>query len=57
MDRIMKCESSQGLNGHLLMVHLGTDPRRTEKFYDLLPKLITTLQKRGYKFVPLPDLL
>lgn len=54
-DRIMQCEKAKGLNGHLLMVHLGTDPRRTEKFYHLLPKLITTLQKRGYKFISLPE--
>ena len=39
------------------MIHLGTDPRRTDKFYDRLPDIIKTLTKRGYHFVPLPALL
>ena len=56
-DRIMRCEREHTLNGHLLMVHLGTDERRVEKFYDRLPALIKELKKRGYTFVPLLDLL
>jgi endoglucanase len=39
-----------GLNGFILLTHPGTDPRRPDKFYDKLDKLITTLQNIGYKF-------
>ena len=49
----MRCERERTLNGHLLMIHFGTDERRVEKFYDRLPDLIKTLKKKGYTFVPL----
>jgi hypothetical protein len=41
----------------MLMIHFGTDERRTEKFYDRLPALIKELKKRGYTFVPLQTML
>ncbi len=50
-NKIMECEQSQGLNRHFLMIHMGTDPRRPEKFYNELPRLIDTLESRGYTFV------
>ncbi len=56
-DRLFDYELKHTLNGHILMVHLGTDPRRTEKFYDLLPRIITTLRECGYSFVPLTEVL
>ena len=56
-DRIMRCEREHTLNGHLLMIHLGTDERRPEKFYDRLPALLKTLRSRGYTFVPLTTLV
>lgn len=56
-DRMMNYEKEYGLNGHLLMIHFGTDPRRTEKLYQRLPEIITTLQQRGYTFVSVPELL
>lgn len=56
-DHMMQYERGHTLNGHLLMIHLGTDPRRTDKFYNRLPDIIKTLTKRGYHFVSLPALL
>ena len=56
-DRIMHCEKQNTLNGHLLMIHLGTDERRVEKFYDRLPALIKELKRRGYQFVSIPEIL
>lgn len=56
-NRLLQWETDHTLNGHLLMIHFGTDPRRTEKFYTLLPQLITTLRARGYQFVDLNTLL
>ncbi len=56
-DRIMRCERQQTLNGQLLMIHLGTDDRRPEKFYDRLPALIKALKNKGYNFVSLPEMM
>lgn len=55
-NRILRYEenSSNGLNGFILLTHPGTDPRRTDKFYNRLDELITILEKRGYKFTLLP---
>ena len=53
--RILRYESAKpdGLNGFLLLTHIGTDPRRKDKFYFRLDDLITTLEKKGYRFTPL----
>jgi len=40
-----------GLNGFYLLLHIGTDPRRTDKFYNKLPELIAYLKKDGYQLV------
>lgn len=54
-QRILKYEAEHGLNGFLLLTHIGTDPRRTDKFYNRLGELIDVLRKRGYQFVSLPE--
>ncbi len=46
-----------GLNGFILLLHIGTDPRRIDKFYFQLDKLIRYLQYRGYELVTIPRLL
>ena len=46
-----------GLNGFILLSHIGTDPRRTDKFYKYLPRLIGEMKKRGYQFVRIDQLL
>ena len=46
-----------GLNGFILLVHIGTDPRRTDKFYHRLPGLLSELKRRGYSFERIDDLL
>lgn len=50
--RIMKYESSNkyGLNGAIMLMHIGTDPKRTDKFYDRLDLLLSELEKKGYTF-------
>jgi peptidoglycan/xylan/chitin deacetylase (PgdA/CDA1 family) len=50
-------QSPNGLNGFILLVHIGTDPRRTDKFYYKLPQLIDVLRKKGYTFVRVDELL
>ena len=56
-DRILayEAEHEDGLNGFLLLVHFGVDPRRTDKFYDRLDDLIVELQRRGYEFVHITE--
>lgn len=44
-----------GLSGHIMLIHFGTDPARTDKFYDKLPGLIRELRRKGYSFTPLKD--
>jgi len=50
--RIKDFESTQeyGLNGAFVLVHLGTDPARTDKFYSRLDKLISYFRSEGYTF-------
>ncbi|MBR1502040.1 MAG: glycoside hydrolase family 9 protein [Bacteroidales bacterium] len=55
LDKVFSLEEKEGLNGHILLIHLGTVPERTDKFYNHLPRLIRSLQRRGYEFVPLQE--
>lgn len=58
-ESIIQYEASavSGLNGFMLLMHLGTDPQRTDKFYKRLPELIRTLKKKGYHFQRVDELL
>ena len=47
----------KGLNGFMLLLHIGTDTKRTEKFYDKLPELIHYLKGLGYDLVKINELL
>lgn len=38
-----------------MLIHIGTDTRRIDKFYDHLDELIVALQNKGYQFVGLPE--
>jgi len=49
--------SASGLNGFILLIHIGTDPRRTDKFYLYLPDLIGRLKINGYRFIRIDELL
>jgi endoglucanase len=58
-DRILAYEAKDphGLNGFILLMHIGTDPERTDKFYSRLADLIDGLKGKGYALVRLDDLL
>lgn len=43
-------ESSVGLNGFHLLIHIGTDPKRKDKLYDRLEELIKYLKQKNYRF-------
>ena len=49
--------SRNGLNGFILLLHVGTDPRRTDKFYERLDELLTELEKDGYEFLRVDSML
>jgi len=49
-NKILEYESLVGMNGFILLTHIGTDPRRPDKFYNRLDELIIELKVRGYKF-------
>lgn len=59
MKSILDYEQNKknGLNGFILLTHIGTDPKRKEKFYTRLPFLITELKSRGYRFLKIDELL
>jgi len=45
------------LNGFILLLHIGTDPSRTDKFYRRLDELIEFLRSRKYEMVRVDELL
>jgi len=56
---ILEFENQQplGLNGFILLMHIGAGPERKEKFYTRLPELISVLKEKGYAFKPIDQLL
>jgi peptidoglycan/xylan/chitin deacetylase (PgdA/CDA1 family) len=58
-DRILAYEKKDpaGLNGFILLIHIGTDPARTDKFYLLLGDLVRELKARGYALVRIDELI
>ncbi|MEO6916467.1 MAG: polysaccharide deacetylase family protein, partial [Chitinophagaceae bacterium] len=57
LQSINDYEIQKTLNGFILLVHIGTDPRRKDKFYLKLPELIETLKAKGYQFKRIDELL
>lgn len=45
-----------GLNGFVLLLHIGTEKTRTDKFYKQLPQLLGWLRKEGYRAVRIDEL-
>lgn len=52
IDRLKAFEVSEqyGLNGAFILIHLGTDPARKDKFYNKLEDIITWFSSKGYSF-------
>ena len=50
-------QTEQGLNGFILLIHIGTDPERTDKFYRRLEALILYLRQSGYRFIRIDEML
>jgi peptidoglycan/xylan/chitin deacetylase (PgdA/CDA1 family) len=58
-NSIINYEKSKpaGLNGFILLMHIGAGPERTDKFYFRLPGLIRYLKQKGYHFQTVDQLL
>jgi peptidoglycan/xylan/chitin deacetylase (PgdA/CDA1 family) len=52
-----EAKDANGLNGFLLLLHIGTAPERTDKFYDRLNELIGFLKSKNYQLVRIEQLL
>ena len=46
-----------GLNGFILLLHVGVAPARTDKFYEYLKELIEWLKSKNYELVRIDELL
>ena len=57
-DNIIDYEKNNltGLNGFILLIHVGTHPNRTDKFYNRLDSLIIELKSKGYTFKKINEL-
>lgn len=58
-NQVLEYEQKQptGLNGFIILFHLGVGPKREDKFYNLLDRLLAELEERAYKFVGLSNWL
>ncbi len=58
-DSIVNYEqnTARGLNGFLLLIHIGTHPDRVDKFYYRLEQLIELLYTKGYQFRRIDQIL
>ncbi len=54
---IQKAKQPGGLNGYLLLMHVGAGDRRKEKFFMQLPSILQALKHEGYKAVGITELL
>jgi peptidoglycan/xylan/chitin deacetylase (PgdA/CDA1 family) len=52
-----EAKESDGLNGFILLAHVGVSPERMDKFYLQLGPLVAELMNRGYAFVRIDELL
>ncbi len=55
--RLYSFEHERSLNGAIILIHIGTDARRTDKLYDKLPEMLDYFQSKGYSFVRIDQLL
>lgn len=54
---IIGYEQTHGLNGFILLLHIGTDAKRTDKMYHRLGGLVDYLKQKQYHIVRVDELL
>ncbi len=50
INNLITYEKAKGLNGYILLIHPGTDSRRTDKLYLRLDSILNYLEGRNYTF-------
>jgi len=50
MKNFLAYEKTRGMNGYIMLIHPGTDPRRTDKFYLHLDSVLNYLESKSYRF-------
>jgi endoglucanase len=50
LKNFLSYEKRAGMNGYILLIHPGTDPRRKDKFYLYLDSLLSYLENNKYSF-------
>jgi peptidoglycan/xylan/chitin deacetylase (PgdA/CDA1 family) len=50
MKNFLSYETRKGMNGYILLIHPGTDPRRKDKFYLRLDSILNYLEHKRYSF-------
>lgn len=50
-------KSDNGLNGFILLIHIGSSAERTDKFYYFMEQLLAELTERNYNFCRIDRLL
>ena len=50
-------KSEIGLNGFIMLIHIGTAPQRIDKFYHRLERLILWLKEKGYNLKRIDELI
>lgn len=56
-NSIIKREREGGLNGFILLMHIGAGPGRKDPFYQELPRLLKWLKLKGYELVRVDEML
>jgi len=56
LGQLFEYELKEGLNGFVIIIHLGADPKRKDKLFNQLERLIELLKNKSYKFVPLDEI-
>lgn len=56
INQLVRQEEHAGLNGYIILIHLGADERRPDKLFDQLDHMIDILTDKNYKFVSLDDI-
>ena len=49
LKKLFEVENDKGLAGNFILIHLGTDAKRTDKFYFKLDEIIKRLKSKGYQ--------
>ncbi|MCC7307471.1 MAG: glycoside hydrolase family 9 protein [Acidobacteria bacterium] len=52
-----EAKDPNGLNGFILLTHIGSGPKRTDKFHDRIGELIEWLKNKGYEPISVDELL